>query len=110
MAGSEGFLTGKGRAGLVGREVVWGEMDFMVSLSLFCCKEVPSLQCIGYFEVKMRNFEIFGIATACCRTCSPSFVDVVSLSTWNFFQASISIAKPFYIFYKNFKTGVFILY
>lgn len=32
LAGSEGFLTGKGRAGLEGREVVWGEMDVMVSL------------------------------------------------------------------------------
>ena len=26
MAGSEGFLTGKGRAGFEGREVEWGEM------------------------------------------------------------------------------------
>ncbi len=26
VAGSEGFLTGKGRAGFEGREVVWGEM------------------------------------------------------------------------------------
>lgn len=26
VAGSEGFLTGKGRAGYEGREVVWGEM------------------------------------------------------------------------------------
>lgn len=25
-AGSEGFLTGKGRAGLEGHKVVWGEM------------------------------------------------------------------------------------
>lgn len=26
VAGSEGFLTGKGRAGAEGREVVWGDM------------------------------------------------------------------------------------
>ena len=26
LAGSEGFLTGKGRAGFEGREVVWGDM------------------------------------------------------------------------------------
>jgi len=26
LAGSEGFLVGKGRAGLEGQEVVWGEM------------------------------------------------------------------------------------
>ena len=26
LAGSEGFLTGRGRAGYEGREVVWGEM------------------------------------------------------------------------------------
>ena len=26
LAGSEGFLTGRGRAGCEGREVVWGEM------------------------------------------------------------------------------------
>lgn len=26
LAGSEGFLTGRGRAGHEGREVVWGEM------------------------------------------------------------------------------------
>lgn len=26
LAGSEGFLTGRGRAGIEGREVVWGEM------------------------------------------------------------------------------------
>lgn len=26
VAGSEGFLTGMGRAGFEGREVVWGEM------------------------------------------------------------------------------------
>lgn len=26
VAGSEGFLTGRGRAGCEGREVVWGEM------------------------------------------------------------------------------------
>lgn len=26
VAGSEGFLTGKGRAGLEGQKVVWGEM------------------------------------------------------------------------------------
>lgn len=26
VAGSEGFLTGNGRAGFEGREVVWGEM------------------------------------------------------------------------------------
>lgn len=32
VAGSEGFLTGKGRAGCEGREVVWGEM---VSALLF---------------------------------------------------------------------------
>lgn len=30
IAGSEGFLTGEGRAGLESREVVWGEMDSMV--------------------------------------------------------------------------------
>ena len=34
VAGSEGFLTVSGRAGFEGREVVWGEMDAMVS-SLF---------------------------------------------------------------------------
>lgn len=32
VAGSEGFLTGRGRAGFEGREVIWGEM---VSLSVF---------------------------------------------------------------------------
>ena len=26
VAGSEGFLTGRGRAGAEGREVVWGDM------------------------------------------------------------------------------------
>lgn len=26
VAGSEGFLWGRGRAGIEGREVVWGEM------------------------------------------------------------------------------------
>ena len=26
VAGSEGFLTGRGRAGTEGREVVWGDM------------------------------------------------------------------------------------
>ena len=31
VAGSEGFLTGRGRAGFEGREVVWGDMDVMVS-------------------------------------------------------------------------------
>ncbi|KAL9132130.1 MAG: hypothetical protein Q9217_000064 [Psora testacea] len=28
LAGSEGFLTGKGRAGCEGKEVVWGDMNF----------------------------------------------------------------------------------
>jgi len=32
LAGSEGFLTGEKRAGLLRHKVVWGEMDFMVSL------------------------------------------------------------------------------
>jgi hypothetical protein len=32
VAGSEGFLTEAGRAGLEGQRVVWGEMDSMV-----CC-------------------------------------------------------------------------
>lgn len=30
VVGSEGFLTGRGREGLKGQEVVWGEMDSMV--------------------------------------------------------------------------------
>ena len=30
VAGSEGYLTGKRRAGLEGQQVVWGEMDTMV--------------------------------------------------------------------------------
>ena len=34
LAGSEGFLTGKGRAGCEGREVVWGEMVSVVSPGL----------------------------------------------------------------------------
>jgi len=32
VAGREGFLTGKKRAGLVRQRVVWGEMDCMVCL------------------------------------------------------------------------------
>lgn len=32
VAGSEGFLTGVDRRGLYRQEVVWGEMDSMVSL------------------------------------------------------------------------------
>lgn len=32
LAGSEGFLTGRGRAGYEGREVAWGEM---VTISYF---------------------------------------------------------------------------
>jgi hypothetical protein len=32
LAGSEGFLTGEKRAGLLRHKVVWGEMDSMVSL------------------------------------------------------------------------------
>lgn len=31
VAGSEGFLTGPDRRGLYRQEVVWGEMDSMVS-------------------------------------------------------------------------------
>ena len=31
VAGSEGFLTGKGRVGLQSQAVVWGEQDTMVS-------------------------------------------------------------------------------
>ena len=31
IAGSEGFLTGKGRVGLQSQAVVWGEQDTMVS-------------------------------------------------------------------------------
>ena len=31
LAGSEGFLTGKGRAGLERRDVVWGEMVSLLS-------------------------------------------------------------------------------
>lgn len=34
VAGSEGFLTGRDRRGLFRQEVVWGEMDSMVSLNL----------------------------------------------------------------------------
>lgn len=34
-AGSEGFLTGPGRAGLVNQRVVWGEMDRMVCRGRF---------------------------------------------------------------------------
>jgi chromosome condensin MukBEF MukE localization factor len=30
VVGSEGFLTDRGRAGLLGHSVVWGEMDVMV--------------------------------------------------------------------------------
>lgn len=30
VAGSQGFLTGRGRDGLSRQEVVWGEMDSMV--------------------------------------------------------------------------------
>ena len=30
IAGSEGFLTGKGRVGLQSQAVVWGEQDKMV--------------------------------------------------------------------------------
>jgi hypothetical protein len=30
IAGSEGFLTGKGRVGLQSQAVVWGEQDAMV--------------------------------------------------------------------------------
>jgi hypothetical protein len=30
VAGSEGFLTGKGRVGLQSQAVVWGEQDTMV--------------------------------------------------------------------------------
>jgi hypothetical protein len=30
VAGSEGFLTGKGRVGLQSQAVVWGEQDKMV--------------------------------------------------------------------------------
>lgn len=33
IAGSEGFLTGKGRAGLEGQKVVWGEMVGLSPLS-----------------------------------------------------------------------------
>lgn len=33
LAGSEGFLTGEKRAGLLKHNVVWGEMDSMVSLA-----------------------------------------------------------------------------
>ena len=33
VAGSEGFLTGKGRAGLEGHRVVWGEMVCFDSFS-----------------------------------------------------------------------------
>ena len=32
VAGSEGFLTGPGRAGLEGHRVAWGEMDSMVCM------------------------------------------------------------------------------
>lgn len=33
VAGSEGYLTGKGRVGLQSHSVVWGEQDTMVSRS-----------------------------------------------------------------------------
>jgi hypothetical protein len=33
VAGSEGFLSDKRRAGLIRHNVVWGEMDYMVSLA-----------------------------------------------------------------------------
>jgi hypothetical protein len=32
VAGREGFLVDKKRAGLIGQRVVWGEMDVMVCL------------------------------------------------------------------------------
>lgn len=35
VAGSEGFLTAKDRAGLLCQNVVWGEMDSMVSTPPF---------------------------------------------------------------------------
>lgn len=34
VAGSEGYLTAKNRAGLLGHKVVWGEMDSMVCVFL----------------------------------------------------------------------------
>jgi hypothetical protein len=34
VAGREGFLVDKKRAGLLGQKVVWGEMDSMVCLPL----------------------------------------------------------------------------
>lgn len=34
VAGREGFLTGRQRAGLLRHKVVWGEQDCMVCLSL----------------------------------------------------------------------------
>ena len=36
VVGSEGFLTGPGKAGLEGHRVVWGEMDSMVCLFSGC--------------------------------------------------------------------------
>lgn len=35
VAGSEGFLTGRGREGLSRQRVVWGEMDSMVCFCLW---------------------------------------------------------------------------
>lgn len=37
VAGSEGFLTGMGRAGFEGREVVWGEMVSRF-MGCWCCR------------------------------------------------------------------------
>jgi hypothetical protein len=35
VAGREGFLVDKKRAGLIGQQVVWGEMDAMVCLHYY---------------------------------------------------------------------------
>lgn len=53
VAGREGFLTGRKRAGLVRQAVVWGEMDCMVCL-------VPSLgSCHLWMEKRrMRKGEV----------------------------------------------------
>ncbi len=72
VAGSEGFLTGRGRAGFEGREVVWGEMDVMVSPScfdqrVFCFVDLLlSSLCLG----TMRMLQVYHPSQRAARTSS----------------------------------------